>query len=218
MATISIGNSQFNLVEGTQYNDLGTLWGTQNKDFIVGHGGADRLQGLGGDDILFGDDVFLGNSMTLLTAGSDYLEGGLGNDILWGGPGSDSLFGDDTQSKTGGNDILIGSDAVLSTNLPQTDYLAGGSGSDTFVLGGSTWGVSYQYYGSSDYALILDWDYKSDKIGVTGSLDRYSLRTGNWHGQSNLLDTGIFYNNELIAIISDSTNVNIGRDFLVNVV
>jgi Matrixin/RTX calcium-binding nonapeptide repeat (4 copies) len=143
---------------------------------------------------------------------NDTLIGNLYNNNLSSGSGNDVLYGEF------GNDVLIGSDTVFSTNPPQIDTLVGGAGNDVFVLGGSRWEVSYQYYGSNDYALILDWDYQSDYIGVTGSLDRYSLSTGYWYGQSNVLDTGIFYDNELIAIISDSTNVNIGRDFLVDFV
>ncbi len=193
------------VINGTEISEV--LNGTQNNDLIFGYGGYDILAGLEGNDTLYGD-----GSNPLLGAG-DQLFGGSGDDILWGGPGSDFLHGDDYQGGTG-NDILIGSDTVLSTNLPQVDYLTGGLGSDIFVLGGS-WGVSYQYYGNADYATIIDWDYQTDYIGVSESLELYSLGTGYCDGDPNLPDTGIYYGNELIGLILDSTEVNIARDFLV---
>lgn len=74
-------------------------------DTLRGDSRANRLAGLGGDDILDG------------RAGDDLLAGGAGNDQLFGGDGNDSLAGDD------GNDVLEGGSGV--------DLLAGGAGDDT---------------------------------------------------------------------------------------
>jgi Ca2+-binding RTX toxin-like protein len=161
-----------------------------------GTNGNDELDYLGSDILVAfggsGDDFIYGNKE------DDFISGGNGNDYLLGWDGNDWLTGSD------GNDRLDG----YGTNGSEIDVLIGGAGSDTFVLG-SDRGVSYR---GSGYAVISDWNSASDWIEVAGNRNRYSLRRGNWDGSSTR-DTAIFFKNDLIAVIQDSANVNIARDF-----
>jgi Ca2+-binding RTX toxin-like protein len=152
-----------------------------------------HADGLGGNDTIWGDD------------GNDTLIGGTGNDSLYGWNGNDSLSGGS------GNDRLDG----YATSGTEYDTLSGGAGSDTFVLGGS-WGVSYQGNG---YATITDFNGQYDWLEVRGSSSThsyngisYSIGTGNWAGTS-ATDTLLYYGNDVIAVIQDTTNVQWSRDF-----
>jgi trimeric autotransporter adhesin len=70
--------------------------------------GADTINGLAGDDIIYAD------------AGDDTLNGGDGNDSLLGGIGNDALNGGN------GNDYLDGGVGA--------DAMAGGTGNDTYIV------------------------------------------------------------------------------------
>ncbi|MFN5513958.1 MAG: aerolysin family beta-barrel pore-forming toxin, partial [Cyanobacteriota bacterium] len=88
----------------------GRTEGTEGDDTISAQSstGANRLEGLGGSDVLLGSpqrDVLLGDS------GDDQLFGGAEVDQLFGGAGNDSLDGG-----------------------PGLDFLYGGAGADDFVL------------------------------------------------------------------------------------
>lgn len=133
------------------------------------------------------------------TSGSDVLYGSSLSDSIYGFGGSDSLYG------FGGSDYLDGYGGGT-----EYDDLFGGTGSDTFVLGDSLFGVSYLGLG---YATIKDWNASEDYIQVFNGLGQYRLSYEYWEGSS-LLDTAIYYNNDLIGVVQDTTNVSISRDFL----
>jgi Ca2+-binding RTX toxin-like protein len=86
------------------------LRGTETADRIFGLGGDDVLLGLGGNDLLDGG------------AGNDNLDGGSGNDTLKGQKGNNSLTGGS------GDDVLIGG--------PGRDKLNGGKGNDKLTGNG----------------------------------------------------------------------------------
>jgi len=137
------------------------------------------------------------------------LTGGLGNDTLVGGLGNDTLSGGE------GSDVLNGFGTVAS-NASQFDYLTGGAGTDYFVLGGA-WGVSYVEPGDG-YAIIQDWT-TADRIQVRniGSYSLDSSKSVSGIGGA-AKDTEIYFtdasgNRDRIAIIVDSTDVKISRDF-----
>ena len=141
-------------------------------------------------------------------AGNDEIWGDSGNDSLYGWTGDDSLYGwtgDDYLSGGDGNDRLDG----YALSSIEYDTLTGGAGSDTFVLGGS-WGVSYQDFG---YATITDWDGQFDYIETIGDASQYSFGYTDWSGSS-ALDTEIYFGNELIGVVQDTTDVNFARDFI----
>ena len=120
-----------------------------------------------------------------------------------GGTGNDTLIGNNINnylSGSYGNDYIAGYGGY--------DTLIGGSGYDTFALGDS----SSVFYQGDGYATIADFNWEYDYIQVNGSSNQYSLSTGNWAGSS-ALDTAIFFGNDVIAVVQDSTNVDFDRDF-----
>ena len=152
------------------------------------------------DNTLIGNDD---NNILYGLAGNDILNGGAGNDTLLGGSGNDTLLGGD------GNDRLDG----YGTTGIEFDALSGGTGSNTFVVGGS-WGVSYLGDG---YATITDWNPAADFIEARGDARQYFLLADDFGLGSSLVDTGIYYigNNtlDLIAVVQDSNNISVSRDF-----
>ncbi|QOZ75368.1 hypothetical protein XH83_07890 [Bradyrhizobium sp. CCBAU 53351] len=112
------------------------LNGSGRVDIMAGGLGADVLDGFGGDDVLYGDevgsdtvggnDVLLGgggNDVLYGGGGSDYLDGWLGNDFISGGDGKDYILAND------GDDIIIGGkgdDIIYNNN-------GAGSGNDTYL-------------------------------------------------------------------------------------
>jgi Ca2+-binding RTX toxin-like protein len=121
-------------VAGTSGDD--TLYGTEERDTLLGGAGDDVIHGLGGDDWLdggSGDDLLHGD------AGDDTLLGGTGNDSLDGGSGDDLLLGGD------GDDQLLGGAG--------RDELGGGAGSDLLDGGG---GIDRMRGGTGDDVLIVD--------------------------------------------------------------
>jgi Ca2+-binding RTX toxin-like protein len=188
------GSSEGDMMNGNQGNDLlignggnDTIWGGKDKDDIYGDDGNDILNGNLGDDFVSGG------------AGDDTVRGGKDNDTVWGMSGNDQVFGD------------IGSDRLdgYATSGIEYDILTGGTESDTFVLGG-WWGVSYQGEG---HAIVTDWEPQLDRIEAKGNASQYSLNFSNLNVGSAANDTGIYFGNDLIAIIQDSSDVNITRDF-----
>lgn len=86
-----------------------TVTGIADGIVIRAGNGNDVVNGMAGEDRLFGDN------------GNDTLNGGAGHDLLAGGRGNDILNGEV------GNDFLIGGKG--------DDQLTGGEGRDTFVFG-----------------------------------------------------------------------------------
>ncbi|QKD84367.1 calcium-binding protein [Thermoleptolyngbya sichuanensis A183] len=149
----------------------------------------------------FRDNVINGNS------GNNVLSGLGGNDTLVGGSGSDTLLGGD------GNDRLRG--GTTANNAGERDIMTGGLGADTFELGNSAGSYYLNTVGNS-YASITDFSaFQLDKFQVKGALSQYRLdKTRSLEGGA-ALDTLIYRGNDLIAVVRDTTNVLLGRDFVV---
>lgn len=180
------------------YWESWVMYGYEGNDTLVGGPKNDTLVGGLGNDFLAGGD---GRDALWGGANSDYLQGGSGNDSLDGGDGSDILRGD----------------ATYPNNQFEKDVLTGGGGADTFYIfnfnpnGG--YGVSYL---GSSYAIVTDFKYwEGDKFEYTGNLSNYRLSFGSFTGNF-ATDTAIYYQNDLIAIVQDQTNISLQRDFVLH--
>ena len=203
---------------GSLGND--NLDGGSGDDSLVGGSGNDTLDGGSGDDSLIGGS---GNDILDGGSGDDSLIGGFGNDNLDGGSGDDSLVGgsgNDTLDGSSGSDTLVGGSGQdyiegggYSYNSREYDLLTGGTQADTFVLGARTTFGPFTgevvYYRGVGHATITDFNSAEfDKIKVLGSTD-YTLTYSN--GGTNIFYAGT---NDLIARISNTTDVTIERDFI----
>ncbi len=115
---IGVGYSGALTLNGLGGNDL--MWGGTSTNTILGGTGDDRLYGNAFNDILDGGD---GNDLLYGYDGNDSLIGGIGNDQLFGDLGDDSLIGD------AGNDQLFGGLG--------NDSINGGAGLDLLWFDGS---------------------------------------------------------------------------------
>lgn len=132
------GHNDYNIILGTsQIGIADCIFGTNDKDVIIGRDGEDFIKGKDDDDNInggYGDDKIYGND------GHDNVQGGVGSDILTGDDGNDVLFGgfdDDYLSGADDNDELYG-------DFGQ-DILEGGKGADYFDCG-------------ENYDVVLDYD------------------------------------------------------------
>jgi Ca2+-binding RTX toxin-like protein len=143
--------------------------GTEHDDFLYGSNTqADILDGLAGDDRLFGkggDDQLGGG------AGDDILEGEGGNDVLLGGAGNDVLSGDD------GSDVYLfdrgdGQDRLY-------DYGSGPDDVDVIRFGE---GISAADVSLASVSTSFGWGFVMRDLvfRIKGSDDRISIAdTGN---------------------------------------
>ncbi|MEO1401024.1 MAG: calcium-binding protein [Cyanobacteria bacterium J06635_1] len=187
MASKILGTSLNDFLEGTDEAD--TILAYEGDDTVLGEGGNDRIRGQKGNDVLLGD------------AGDDLLIGNRGNDLLVGGDGSDKLRGGR------GSDVL---DGFVSSSLNEIDTLTGGRGGDIFRLGSNLGGAGPSYgYSGEGYAILTDYNEASgDQIQVAGSIDEYTISSpGNVSGGEGF-DTLIFRNDDLVAIVLDTLEVN----------
>lgn len=160
--------------------------------------GSDSLyaDGYGGNDTIWGNtnnDTIWGNT------GNDILYGWTGNDYLYGESGTDTLYGGL------GNDTLYGSSST-TYNSNEYDVLNGGGGYDRFILGTS----GGNYYQGNGYATIQDYNGAYDYIQVRGSASSFYLSKTSNFGGSSALDTAIYQNNgDLLAIVQDTTSIQL---------
>ena len=194
-----LGDGGDDILGGDDGND--TISGGSGEDSLLGADGDDFLDGWTGDDLLFGDE------------GDDTLLGFDGDDSLYGGQGSDQLLGE------AGSDVLVGYDGGLEEydvlvgdlNTSEPDQMDVTDGGDRFILGDSTLGA---YYLGLGFATIVDFYWlEGDRIQVYGSSNNYSLdMTQDWSGGS-ALDTVILYQNDVIGVVEDTTDVLLSQDF-----
>ena len=208
-----VNQPSLNIIRGaTPYNDQ--IKGSTSNDLISGDKGDDTLSGGDGNDSLAGDD---GGDSLFGDSGNDTIDGGnngdtmfgaAGNDLLFGGNNQDQLVGDegndtliggtDKDLLIGGlgNDILVGADPNnFELQLGEQDTLIGGSGADLFILGDE----NQIYYddrnpnteGSTDYAVIQDFNSQQDRIQLKG--DRSSYELSFFTGSQGNTSANIFY-------------------------
>ncbi|WP_116085016.1 calcium-binding protein [Tropicimonas sp. IMCC34011] len=171
-----------------------TIRGDEGDDYLDGGHGDDTLTGGAGRDSLkggFGDDHLDGG------AGADTMRGGAGDDRLDGGDGNDALsgnHGDDVLDGGAGMDVISGGDGddvLMGEETGSTqivDFLNGGAGNDTLVLGAgdvATGGDGADVFemaaeSDGDVMEIIDWTPGEDSIVVVydvmgGTLPELSL-------------------------------------------
>ena len=178
--------------------------------------GADRVSLVGSTVQMAFDNINQHNArIVTATAGNDVIEGAAGDDILVGGQGRDRLNGGQ------GNDRLIGADPdSLTPGALQVDYLRGGAGQDTFVLGDAN--AAYYNYGVSnnilDVAIVEDFNRNEDIIQLHGSADDYTkvrYKYGAILGSGERFDSGVGIltaKNEIVALVLDVENLDLTSD------
>ncbi len=163
-------------VAGTSEAD--TLQGMNGDDRLYGRGGRDEIRGGRGDDRLYGqgnDDMIYGG------AGNDLLAGGLDDDMLFGGAGKDELLGGSSADRLFGG---VGMDRLRGGG--GADHLSGGNGRDV-MLGDS----------GEDY--------------LAGNVGRDVLRGGR---DNDRLEGGKGYDDLFGGLGNDTLNGNLGNDTL----
>ncbi len=202
------GNNLDNEIGGFSNSGGLQLFGRSGDDTLNGNTGIDRLFGENDDDLLkgfHGDDQLFGgfNNDTLFGHfGDDRLDGGQHDDLLYGGKDSDTLYGGS------GNDTLWGTDSIYHNDI---DELWGQANADTFALGTNR---AVHYWRGNGHALIKDFNRFEDTIQLAGNVNRndYSLWWRNWDGGG--FDTGIYYKNDLIGVVSGQLLFNLnGPEF-----
>ena len=223
-----------------QGNDL--VYGDDGKDKLVDSYGDDTLNGGRGNDRLedgYGNDILNGDDgddtiVGYFDNGNDTLNGGNGNDTLDGGNGNDTIngnsgvdrleggYGSDTLNGGSGNDLLFGFKTLDNTTLKgDIDTLIGGAGKDTFVVPYIYDDLDRATAGTTDYALIKDFQSSDDFIQLTGAKSNYFLTAS-----ANGLPTGtaIFFDkpgsepDELIGIVAGKTNLSLNASYFTTTV
>jgi Ca2+-binding RTX toxin-like protein len=148
---------------------------------------------------------------------ADSLQGFAGNDTFIGGIGNDTVNGGE------GNDLIIGVNPYSDTpGINEIDNLAGGAGSDRFILGNAV-NVFYDdgdpaNAGTGNYARITDFDPSQDVIQLKGAKSNYFLAVSPISGISGTaiyLDKPGSEPDELIAIIEGVTGLDINSNAFV---
>jgi len=146
---------------------VGTTYGTNYDDVIVGTPGDDTIMGLAGNDTICGfdgnDTIYGETNLTADVAdGNDVIYGGMGGDHLYGGPGIDTIYGAAGVDHIEGD--LVGSphgdmDWIYGGN--DGDHLIGGIGADR-VYGDRFVNGAYEGYGNDTIDLVTDNDVDGD--------------------------------------------------------
>jgi len=140
-ADLIVGNSLSNFIDGSDGNDV--ISGGDGDDILLGGNGNDVISGGNGNDII---DLGSGTNVASGGAGDDSIYGGSGIDVISGDDGNDVIFGgagDDILTGGEGSDVVNGDESTLGDETvdgnvfiaTSDDFLGGGSGNDTFIIG-----------------------------------------------------------------------------------
>lgn len=116
-----------------------------------------------------------------------------------------SVTDDDSNGKTKGGGkgkkaASVASDLV--TGLESTEVLVGGASADILVKENT---VSYAETGLYDYGVIENFDKSKDTIELYGAKDEYILNSSPFNPDA----SGIYFKDELIAVIENEQNLNL---------
>ena len=147
-------NQQYELRTGS------ALDGDGFNNTLIGQIGRDYIQGLGGDDTLYGyNPTDLAN---ITKDGADYLDGGAGNDQLFGGYGNDVLDGGaGADTMTGG----MGDDIYVIDNVGDVIVENANEGTDTIQIAATYNPGTYVIPTNFENVLVLG----NFNVNVTGN-------------------------------------------------
>ncbi|MEG4167011.1 MULTISPECIES: calcium-binding protein, partial [unclassified Microcoleus] len=195
-------------------------WGTQGNDFLNGKlNQPNHISALGGNDRVYGgydnDVIYGGAGKDTIDGfdGDDYLTGGTNNDVLYGNGGYDLLEGGS------GHDYLNGNKNGGPGGYPdEIDTLIGGFGADTFAIfeKGPEFKMPYlDGLGEHSYAIIQDFKKADgDAILLVGKKQDYDFVSGDGYGNKLILDTKIFYKDDMIAVVADTMAADLTLSFV----
>jgi Ca2+-binding RTX toxin-like protein len=116
---VTSGANSINIAEGVVIErvqaggGIDTINGNGADNQLGGANLGDTIYGRGGDDVISGDYIELGN------VGNDTLVGGPGNDEMYGGPGTDTIKALDSESDV--IDCGDGTDTVFADAIDDVD-------------------------------------------------------------------------------------------------
>lgn len=198
------GDGYIELFDTVIDGDLSTLIGEPIITDLE-EGGADTINGDGGDDFLFGgpgnDRISGGHGHDQLHGqdGNDRLDGGNGDDLLLGGAGSDKLYGRNDQ------DILLGGLGF--------DMLYGGRGSDLLYAGELD-----ELLETDEFELELLWSLWRDFLyeDAVEVLAGYAIENNEssvLHGESDQ-DWYLLFSRDTIRVSAETRSPNVLVDLL----
>jgi Ca2+-binding RTX toxin-like protein len=172
-------DSRGSILDEVEFSNIGHL-------HVTGTRQADQVMGS------FLGDILSGNG------GNDQLSGNNGNDILNGGDGNDRLTGAYEPTSAGFN-----------PGSGEIDWLTGGVGADTFVVG-NRFSTFYVGQGFSDAAIITDFNpLEGDILQLSGSASDYQVAVDPINQM-----TGVYYRGDLVTVLQNTTSLDLNAAYI----
>jgi len=218
MVHVKLGTAKIDTLTGWERDSI-VSYGT-----LAGLGGDDFLEGLSGNETLFGDRFpspgevaddgrergIPGNDTLQGGDGRDKLFGDEGNDILDGGNDADTLeggLGEDTLFGGSGDDTLDGDSPNTSFSQRADDYMAGGSGNDTYSVNTSN-DIVFENASEGNDTIKSSVSYwlpqNVENLTLYGSSLNFSPLNGGGNNLDNRI-TGDFDSNQLYGYEANDT-------------
>ncbi|WP_026870541.1 calcium-binding protein [Inquilinus limosus] len=200
---LSTGTGRGGDAQGDTLIGIENIYGSSERDHLIGDAGANRIVGFSGNDVLEGgngDDVLDGHAHADIIEGgdgNDTLIGGVGHDRLVGGAGKDAMRGgdgidhfvyrsvDDSYDPVG-DSLAAGANADRIADFSQTqrdkidlsaiDADAGASGNQTFTFIGS--GSYTHHAGELRFAISNGQTTVAGDVDGDGTSDFHIILTG----------------------------------------
>ena len=157
------GSGEFDTIRNVE-----NIRGSQARDILNGNRLANKIEGLGGNDLIRGG------------AGQDTIYGGAGNDEIYGGAGG--LFGNDIFGEGGDDTIKFSSQTIFKDEDFALDEVDGGEGIDIadftgiyFRLAGKNYGIKVDlkdFLGTTTIGGVEVSNTASLRLNIVGSTAR----------------------------------------------